>query len=125
MREKLFQLKLRRRKKRYERYRREYLLNKAYEQYLPERKKRKVSNILLVIVVTAITIYTVASFWFAHTTGNSIDSTLTTCFYAFWATEVFALAGIRISKVRKNDDSAPYEIPGTTTNESEDDEACG
>lgn len=120
MREKLFKLKLKRRKRRYERYRREYLLNKAYEQYLPERKKRKVSNILLVVVVMAITIYTIASFWLTYVTGATIDPTLTTCFYAFWGSELFLLAGIKISKVRSN--NTPYEV---VSDESEDDEACG
>ena len=74
-------------------------------QYYPS-KRRKVSNIMLVVIVTAITLYTVASFWLTYVSGVSIDSTLTTCFYGFWTREIVVLAGIRASKVfkaRKND----------------------
>lgn len=128
MREKLFQWKLNRLKKRGERYKREYKVKKAYVKYLPERKKRKVSNILLVIVVAAITAYTVANLWITYTTGVSIDSTLTTCFYAFWTSEVCLLAGIRISKVKNNYDSTSCEEPvfiEDETEESEDEDVCG
>ena len=102
MREKLFQWKLNRIEKRGEHYRREYEIKSEYAQYLPERKKRKVSNILLVVVVMAITAYTVANLWITYTTGTSIDSTLTTCFYTFWGSELFLLAGIRVSKIKNN-----------------------
>ena len=105
MKEKLFQLKLNRIKKRGERYKQEYALKRAYAQYVPERKKRKVSNILLVVAVLAIVIYTVANLWITYATGMSIDSTLTTCFYAFFSSELFLLAGIRISKVKHGYDN--------------------
>lgn len=105
MKEKLFQLKLNRIKKRGERYKREHELKMAYAQYVPERKKRKVSNILLVVVVVAIVVYTVANLWITYATGMSIDSTLTTCFYAFFSSELFLLAGIRISKVKHGYDN--------------------
>lgn len=126
MREKLFRWKLKRIKRRGERYKREYMIRKAYAKYIPERKKRKVSNILLVMVVASITIYTVANLWITYTTGVSIDSTLTTCFYAFWVSEIFALAGIRISKVKNNNDnSSHFEIPGVPVDDTENDESCG
>lgn len=98
--DKLFQNKLKRIEKRGERQRAKQELIDKYAQYYPG-KRRKVSNVMLAIIVVAVTIYTIASFWLAYTTGVSIDSTLTTCFYAFWSAEVCALAGIRISKVRK------------------------
>ena len=104
MREKLFQWKLRRLEKRGERYKREYKVKAMYAKYVPERKKRKVSNILLVVVVMAITAYTVASFWLAYVAGVTIDNTLTTCFYTFMGSELFLLAGIKISKVKNNCD---------------------
>ena len=120
MRDKLFRLKLRRRKRRYERYRREYLLNKAYAKYLPERKKRKVSNIMLVIIVTAITSYTIASFWLTYVTGVSIDGTLTTCFYTFWGSELVALTTLKTAKIVKN-----YSKNENDSADSDQDEACG
>lgn len=128
MREKLFQWKLNRIKKRGERYKREYKLKEAYAKYVPERKKRKVSNILLVVVVAAIIAYTAANFWITYSTGVSIDSTLTTCFYAFWVSEIFALAGIRISKVKNNYDDTfheEYSPISDEIDESEDEDVCG
>ena len=102
MREKLFQWKLKRIEKRGERWKQEYELKENYAQYIPERKKRKVSNILLVVVVASIFMYTAASFWLTYVVGMSIDSTLTTCFYTFMGSELFLLAGIKISKVRNS-----------------------
>ena len=123
MRDKLFRLKLRRRKRRYERYRREYLLNKAYEQYLPERKKRKVSNIMLVIIVIAIVGYVAVDFLLQYKIGTEISPTITTCWFVFWTSEVLALMGIKLSKVKKsNYDNTSGD---TITNQPEDDESCG
>lgn len=101
MREKLFQIKLKRIEARGERQKRKYELEEKYAEYYPHKNGKKVSNIMLVAVILSIVAYTVASFWLAYATGISIDSTLTTCFYTFWSCEVLALAGIRISKVRK------------------------
>lgn len=109
MREKLFKLKLKRIKVRGERYKREYEAKKKYSQYVPERKKRKVSNILLVVVVVAIVSYTVANLWITYATGMSVDSTLTTCFYAFFSSELFLLAGIKLSKIKNRQDDASYD----------------
>ena len=128
MREKLFQWKLKRLERRGEHYRREYEVRKSYEQYVPERKKRKVSNILLVVVVAAITIYTVINLWITYSTGVSIDSTLTTCYYAFWTSEVCLLAGIRISKVKNNYYNTSYAESSFIVDEieeSEDEYECG
>jgi hypothetical protein len=128
MREKLFQWKLKRIEKRGERYKREYKVKEAYAKYIPERKKRKVSNILLVVVVAAIVIYTVANLWITYTTGVSIDSTLTTCFYAFWGSEILALTGIKLSKIKNNYDDmscAEIEFVEDEDDEFEDEDVCG
>ena len=128
MREKLFQLKLKRLEKRGERYRREYEIKEAYTRYLPERKKRKVSNILLVVAVVAITLYTVTNMWITYTTGTSIDSTLTTCFYTFWGSELFLLAGIRVSKIKNNYENTSYaeqDFAVDEIDEVEDEDVCG
>lgn len=122
MRDKLFRLKLRRRKRRYERYRREYLLNKAYEQYLPERKKRKVSNIMLVIIVIAIVGYVAVDFLLQYKIGTEISPTITTCWFVFWTSEVLALMGIKLSKVKSSYDNSSGD---TVPDESNNDEACG
>ena len=101
MSERKFQKKLEKIRKQGERDKQEYELREAYAKYAPEKKKKKVSNILLFTIVVAITTYTVASFWLTYVTGVSIDSTLTTCFYTFWGSELVLLAGIKVSKVLK------------------------
>lgn len=98
--EKLFQLRLKLLKKKYERQKARYELEKHYEESRKE-KKHKVSNIMLVIIVIAIVAYTVANFWLTYTTGVSMDSTLTTCFYTFWGSELVALATLKTSKIIK------------------------
>ena len=101
MSEKIFQWKLNRIKKRGERYKREKELRDAYAEYVPDRKKRKVSNVMLVVVIAAIAIYTIASFWVQYRTGVPVDATLTTCFYASFGSELLLLAGIKTSKIIK------------------------
>ena len=106
MSDKKFQKKLAKIKKQGERYKQEKELKDAYAEYLPESKKRKVSNIMLVIVMIAIISYAVANFALQYFTSIEVSSTLTTCWFTFWGAEVFALAGIKISKVKNssNDD---------------------
>ena len=110
MTEKRFNRKLEKIKKRGERYKKEKELKEAYAEYVPERKKRRFSSIMVVIIVAAISLYTIASFWLTYACGMSIDSTLTTAFYTFFGSELFLLAGIKTSKVIKsradNDESA-------------------
>ena len=96
---KQFKKKLSRIKRRGERQKQLKELRDAYAKYMPEKKEKKVSNIVLIVTVIAISLYTIASFWLTHEVGVSIDSTLTTCFYTFWTSEVVLLAGIRVSKV--------------------------
>lgn len=96
-----FKKKLRKIQKKGEQQRKIALLEKAYAQYYPDKKKKKVSNIMLVVIVVAVVSYTVANFWLAYKTGAYMDSTLTTCFYTFWGSELVALAGIRTSKIFK------------------------
>lgn len=125
MREKLFKLKLKRIKVRGERYKREYEAKKKYSQYVPERKKRKVSNILLVVVVVAIVSYTVANLWITYATGMSVDSTLTTCFYAFFSSELFLLAGIKLSKIKNRQDDVSYNEINSVLEKLESEENNG
>ena len=105
--------KLAQMKKRGERYKKEKKILDTYAAYAPERRKHKISNIVLFVVIAAVIIYTVASFWLTYVSGVSIDPTLTTCVFTFFGSELLALTGIKISKVRKN----------ATT--SDDDITCG
>lgn len=98
---KQFKKRLSRIKKRGERQKQLKELRDAYAKYMPEKKAKKVSNIMLVIVVAGILVYTAVNLWITYKTGIAIDSTLTTCFYAFWGSELCLLTGIKISKVLK------------------------
>jgi hypothetical protein len=98
----LFHLRLRRIKRKGERYKREKRIRDAYAQYWPEKNKKKVSNIVLAVSICTIIIYTAASFWITYIRGISMDPTLTTCVYSFFGGELLMIAGIRVSKVIKN-----------------------
>lgn len=69
-----------------------------FGEYFPEKKHRKVSNIILIIAIIAIVSYTVASFVLQYYTNVEVSSTLTTCWYSFWTVELVAMAGIKINK---------------------------
>lgn len=111
--EKLFQRRLKSIERRGERQKRKYELEEKYAEFYPS-KKRKVSNVMLVAIIINITVYTIASFWLTYVSGVSIDSTLTTAFFAFWGTEIVLLAGIKCSKVLK-----------LSANENSDEESLG
>lgn len=98
-----FKKKLRKIRIKGERQKAKYELESKYAQYYPN-KRRKVSNVMLVVIVIAISLYTIANLWITYTTGVSIDSTLTTCFYAFWGSELIALATLKTSKIIKGTD---------------------
>lgn len=105
MTEKRFQRKLEKIKKRGERYKKEKELMDAYAEYVPEKKQRKVSNIMLFIIVIAIVGYVVADFILQYRMGVELSPTITTCWFVFWGTEIVGLTAIKVSKVtRENND---------------------
>lgn len=69
------------------------------------KQKKKVSNIMLVIACIMITLYAAADFALQYLTGIEVSPTLTTAWFAFWGSELFMLAGIKISKVLTNQDA--------------------
>ena len=78
---------------------------------MTERKsKKKVSNIMLVIVCIMIFLYTAASFVLQYFTSVEVSPALTNAWFTFWAIELFALAGIRVSKVIKGVDMPYAEV---------------
>lgn len=112
MNDKCFQKKLEKIKKNGERQRAKMELEAQYAEYYPNRKGAKVSNLMLVIIVVMITLYTIASFVLQFLSGVEISSTLTTCFYAFWGTELAMLAGIKTSKIlKKQDEKKEEDLP--------------
>ena len=127
MNDKRFQRKLEKIKKRGEQYKKEKKLRDTYAKYLPEKKKKKVSNIMLITIVIAIVGYVIADFVLQYKTGIEISPTVTTCWFAFWTTEIIALTGIKVSKVKNNYDNTSYtsENYQSETIDCSDDEVCG
>ena len=99
--DKLFQMKLKRIERKGERQKIKQELENKYAEYYPHKNGKKVSNVMLFVIVVAIVGYTVASFLLQYHTSTEISATLTTLWFSFWTIEACALAGIRISKVRK------------------------
>ena len=77
---------------------------KEKKKLTSSEKMKKVSNRMLVVSVINILWYTIAAIILQFKSQIEISSTLTTCWYAFWTGEIFALAGIKISKVKHNDE---------------------
>jgi biotin transporter BioY len=62
--------------------------------------KKSVSNLMLILIVIMVTIYTIATFALQYFTAVEISPTLTTAWFAFWGAEVVSLAAIKTSKVK-------------------------
>ena len=100
-----FKRKLRKIRRQGEMYKKEKEIRDVYAEYWPDRKKRKVSNIMLVISVIAIVGYVVADYILQYHTGVELSPTITPYWFLFWTSEIFLLAGIRTSKVIKGNDN--------------------
>ena len=61
----------------------------------------KTSTKFVITAVVSITLYTVASFIVLFQTGQNISDALTAVFFAFWTTEIVALASIKNNKSKK------------------------
>ena len=62
--------------------------------------KKKVSNIMLVVICIMIVLYTAADFVLQYFAGIEVSPTLTGAWFAFWGTELVALAAIKTTKVK-------------------------
>jgi hypothetical protein len=77
------------------------------------KNKKKVSNIMLVVVCLMIFLYTVASFLLQYYTQVEVSATLTSAWFAFWGTELINLMVIRTSKLKygyEQDGREPSEV---------------
>lgn len=61
----------------------------------------KTSTKFVVAAVVFVNFYTVASFIVLGVSGQNISDALTVAFFAFWTTEIIALAKIKINKDKK------------------------
>lgn len=78
-------------------------------------KKRKTSTVILIAAIANITWFTIAAIILQFVTSVELSSTLITCWYAFWTSEVVILAGIKVTKVAKN-----YKNEGVEEDDSGD-----
>lgn len=107
--------KLEKIKKRGEQQKQIAAMEESYAKYYPEKKHKKVSNIMLVVIVLAIVGYVVADFMLQYHMGVEASPTITTCWFAFWSAEILALAGIKMSKTKHSsvDSYTNYEYTET------------
>ena len=73
------------------------------------KPKKKVSNIMLVISCMMIILYTAANFVLQYYTSVEVSPTLTDKWFFFWSSELFLIAGIKISKVFKGEKGSTEE----------------
>lgn len=83
------------------------------------KPKKKVSNIMLVLICIMIIIYTAADFMLQYFTNIEVSPTLTTAWFAFWGTELVALAAIKTSKLKHNKDEVVNDNGEDIINEEE------
>ena len=74
-----------------------------------EKPKRKVSNIMLAIIITLIILYTVGAFVLEALYAREISPTLTGAFFTFCSVELVNLAAIKTSKVKHGQDVSSTE----------------
>ena len=84
---------------------------------MSNKPKKKVSNIMLVLICVMIIAYTIADFLLQYFTSIEVSPTLTTAWFAFWGTEIIALTAIKTSKVKHGKDTEQEE--NTVYNEEE------
>ena len=63
-------------------------------------KKQTVSNRMLIVICAMVILYTGADFVLQYLMQIEISPTLTTAWFAFWGTELVALAAIKTSKLK-------------------------
>lgn len=61
----------------------------------------KTSTKFVVSAITAIVLYTAASFIALFITGQNIDPALTGAYFAFWTVEIVSLASIKNTKSKR------------------------
>ena len=101
----IFNLRMRLIRQRGERYKRERRIREAYAKYWPEKKQKKTSTIMLIVIVIAIVGYFIADYTLQSKMGVEISPTLTTCWFTFWGVEIAALTGIKVTKICKDNNS--------------------
>ncbi len=71
---------------------------------MENRPKKKVSNIMLAIIITLAILYTAGAFALEIFCCREISPTLTGAFFSFISVELASMAAIKSTKVRNNRD---------------------
>ena len=77
---------------------------------------------MLILICIMIILYTAANFALQYFTSIEVSPTLTTAWFAFWGTELVALAAIKTQKVKYNYDNSNEEVITNDEEVIEDDE---
>lgn len=72
---------------------------------MANKPKRKVSNIMLVVICVMIICYAIANFVLQYFTQIEVSPTLTTAWFSFWGVELVSLAAIKTSKIKHGYDN--------------------
>ena len=72
---------------------------------------------MLFLICVMIISYTVATFALQYFTTVEISPTLTTAWFAFWGTELVALAAIKTTKVKHQKEDDGYLVDEETNEE--------
>jgi biotin transporter BioY len=85
---------------------------------MANKPKKKVSNIMLVLICTMIILYTASNFVLQYFTSVEVSPTLTNAWFAFWGTEIVALTAIKTVKVLKDKEKSNDTITDEVEEES-------
>lgn len=84
------------------------------------KTKKKVSNIMLVLICVMIIGYTAADFALQYFTSIEVSPTLTTAWFAFWGVELVNLTIIKTTKVKHGQDTVEGDPLENDSIETED-----
>lgn len=101
------------------------LKNKLKEEKRKVKRFRfsemKTSNLVLLSSIIMIILFTIACLFVQYKTSVEVSGTLITLWFSFWTVEIISLAGIKITKVIKEqkDNKGEDIAPSVYENESE------
>ena len=72
---------------------------------MANKSKKKVSNIMLVVICVMIIGYAIANFVLQYFTQIEVSPTLTTAWFSFWGVELVSLTAIKTSKIKHGQDT--------------------
>lgn len=95
-----------------------------------QKKNRTYAQKLIPVIVFAIVLYTIVAIVLQFVKGIEISSTLTSCYFLFWGTEVVSLALIKngkiknISEYKKAKRNIEEEMDTEVVEDGQDDQDC-